>query len=186
MKRGGMTEAQIETALRKKKRRKLAEFNALKSRHVVHDPGQVAFRTGGEELCTVEDAARRLKLHARTVLRFIHEQRLPATRIGKSFRILRRDLEAFAGVPSQIDAAPEPATVTCIVDIPSVGEDLARDWARVMPAALNSRTSDRPPVRAEIVYDPQRSQLKIVLVSTVDVVADLLRLVERQLARTRG
>ena len=138
----------------------------------------VQFRAGAEELCTVEDAARRLKLHPRTILRFIHEGRLQATRVGKSFRILRRDLDAFAGLPPSEQSAREPASVTCVVDIPGVGEDLARRWAMVLPAALNSRVSDRPAVRAEIAYDPERSQLKIIAVSTPDVVSHLLRLIQ--------
>jgi len=48
----------------------------------------------------------------------------------------------------------------------------------VLPAALNSRVSDRPAVRAEIAYDPERSQLKIIAVSTPDVVSHLLRLIQ--------
>ncbi len=142
------------------------------------ESGLVQLRAGGDELVTVEEAARRLKLHPRTILRFIHENRLVATRVGKAFRILRSDLDAFAGLPVQSRSAREPAVVTCIVDVPQVGPDLAQRWARVLPAVLNTRTGDRPPIRAEIVYDPPRSQLKIVLVSTPDVVASLLKLVE--------
>lgn len=140
--------------------------------------GPVQFRAGADELCTVEDAARRLKLHPRTVLRFIHEGKLAATRVGKSFRILRRDLDAFAGLPAEAQTAREPVSVTCIVDVPGVGEDLARRWAMVLPAALNARVSDRPPVRAEIAYDPERRSLKVILVSTPDVVGHLLKLIE--------
>jgi excisionase family DNA binding protein len=151
---------------------------ARKPSHGAAERAPVQLRAGGEELCTVEEAARRLKLHPRTILRFIHEDRLPATRVGKSFRILRRDLDAFAGLPPEVQAAHEPAVVTCIVDIPQVGPDLAQRWARVLPAVLNTRTGDRPPVRAEIVYDPDRSQLKIMLVSTPDVVGSMLKLVE--------
>ena len=138
----------------------------------------VQFRAGAHELCTVEDAARRLKLHPRTILRFIHEGRLSATRVGKSFRILRRDLEAFAGLPASVQSSPREASVTCVVDVPGVSEESARWWARVLPAALNSGTSDRPPVRAEIAYDPERLQLKVILVSSPEVVGHLLKLVE--------
>jgi excisionase family DNA binding protein len=40
-------------------------------------------------LVTVEQAAEELKLHPKTVLRYIHEGRLEATRIGKAYRIDR-------------------------------------------------------------------------------------------------
>jgi excisionase family DNA binding protein len=141
-------------------------------------PEPVRFRTAGrEELLTVEDAAKRLKLHPRTILRFIHEDRLPATRLGKAFRILRGDLEAFAGLPPEAHA-PAPASVTCIVDLPGIGEDLARRWARALPAALNAKPEDRAPIRPEISHDPARSQLRIVLVDAPDAVGRLMRLVE--------
>jgi excisionase family DNA binding protein len=54
-----------------------------------------------EELCTVGFAATQLKLHPKTILRFIREGRLRATRVGKAFRILRADLDAFAGIPQR-------------------------------------------------------------------------------------
>ena len=50
------------------------------------------------ELYTVEQAADRLKLHAKTVLRMIREGRLKAVRLGKAYRISGDDLDAAAGV----------------------------------------------------------------------------------------
>lgn len=47
---------------------------------------------------TVDQVADRLGLHPKTVLRLIAAERLRATKIGKSYRILRGDLDAFAGV----------------------------------------------------------------------------------------
>lgn len=184
LRRQGMTDDEIDQALRKKKRSKTAAFNALKSRHVVHDPphSPITYRAGrkgtDDELCTVEDAAQKLRLHPRTILRFIHEGRLPATRVGKAFRILRSDFEAFAGLPAR-SQAPEPPKVTCIVDVPNVGEPLARRWAHALPGALNAKASgDGRPVRPEIIHDPERSELRIVLVTSPDVISRLMRLVQ--------
>lgn len=157
---------------------------APKAERVSREP--VQFRAGAEDLCTVEDAARRLKLHPRTILRFIHEGRLAGTRVGRSFRILRRDLDAFAGLPPSVEPIHRAVSVTCVVDIPEVGEDHARAWARMIPGALNSRTSDRAPVRAEIAYDPGRRQLKIILVSDPEVVGQLLKLIEFGLQNSLG
>ncbi len=184
LRRQGMTDDEIEQALRKKKRSKTAAFSALKSRHVVYDPppSAITYRTGrsgtGDELCTVEDAAQKLRLHPRTILRFIHEGRLPATRVGKSFRILRSDFEAFSGLPPR-SQEPEPPKVTCIVDVPNVGEPLARRWAHALPGALNAKASDDGrPVRPEIIHDSERSELRIVVVTSPDVISRLMRLVQ--------
>ena len=130
-----------------------------------------------EELYTVEQAAERLKLHAKTVLRAIREQRLRATRVGKSYRILRRDLDAFAGVPVRPSTAAGDPWITSIVDMPDVGPELARTWARAVPSALNARPAGRPPLRAEVIYEPERSHLKIVIVGPPDDVVELMILV---------
>src|SRR5262245_37744597 len=105
LRRRGMTDAEIEATLRKKRRRKKLEFNIVKSRHLMpHEinsplakPKSRAVQPRsreprlqyGDELCTVHFAADRLKLHPKTVQRLIREGRLRATRIGKSYRIRR-------------------------------------------------------------------------------------------------
>jgi excisionase family DNA binding protein len=130
-----------------------------------------------DELCTVEFAADRLKLHPKTVLRFIREGRLKATRIGKSYRILRSDLEGLAGIPAQERAAAEKPSVTAIVDVPGVGAELAQKWARTVTNALHGRSQGGPPMRADVVYDPERSHLKIVLVGPPGDTVNLMNLI---------
>lgn len=130
-----------------------------------------------EELYTVEQAAERLKLHAKTVLRAIREERLRATRVGKSYRILRSDLDAFAGVPARAATAAGEPWVTTIVDIPSVGPKLAQKWARTVPGALNARPAGGPPLRADVIYEPDREHLKLIVVGPTEDVVELMILV---------
>lgn len=130
-----------------------------------------------EELYTVEQAAERLKLHAKTVLRAIREERLRATRVGKSYRILRRDLDAFAGVPERAAAAGGGPWITSIVDIPEVRPELARKWARTVTAALNARPQGGAALRADVIHDPDRNHLKIVVVGPPGDVVNLMNLV---------
>jgi|SRR5690606_19800371 len=129
-----------------------------------------------EELCTVDFAAERLKLHPKTVLRFIREGRLPARRIGKAYRIRRADLDAFAGVPPRPHPA-EQATITTIVDIPAVGPALAQKWARTVSSTLASRPANSARLRADVIYDEPREHLKIVLLGPLEQVVDLMNLV---------
>lgn len=133
-----------------------------------------------EDLCTVSDAAERLMLHPKTVLRFIRDGRLRATRIGKSYRIATADLEAFAGVPTAPAAAtdaPVP-TVTSIVDLAGVKPEAARKWSRNVMAALNAKPRSRAPFRADVIHDPVRSHLKIVIVGAPRETANLLALIQ--------
>ena len=55
-----------------------------------------------EEVYTVEQFAERLKLHPKTVLRFIKDGRLRAVKVGKSYRILRTDMEAMTGMTPEV------------------------------------------------------------------------------------
>lgn len=48
-----------------------------------------------EEFLTVEDIAKRLKVKDFTVREWIRNKELPAYRIGKTYRILVKDYEAF-------------------------------------------------------------------------------------------
>lgn len=116
-----------------------------------------------DELCTVAFAAERLKLHPKTVLRFIREGRLAGTRMGKSYRIRRSDIETLAGQAPEGRGPVQPAWTTCIVDVPGVGPDQARKLAQQVTTALYSRTGEGPPIRAEVVHEPDRSHLKIIL-----------------------
>jgi excisionase family DNA binding protein len=115
-----------------------------------------------DALCTVEFAADLLKVHSRTVHRFIHEGRLPARRIGKAYRIQRSDLAALAGLPS---APPEPpASLTAFLDVADVGVDAAKLWKRTVATALASRGPTAPKV--ELIYEADTRRLKIIVVGS--------------------
>ena len=47
------------------------------------------------EVLTVEQAADYLQIHKVTVYKYIREGLLPAARLGKVYRLLRRDVDAF-------------------------------------------------------------------------------------------
>jgi excisionase family DNA binding protein len=131
-----------------------------------------------DELCTVEFASSRLKLHQKTVLRLIRSGRLKGTKIGKAYRIRRRDLETFAGAPPAEAVAAPAAWVTSIVDVPGVDSETAQKWARALPAALKGRERSDDPIRVDIVYERERSHLKIVIVGDAAETAKLLGLVQ--------
>ena len=130
-----------------------------------------------EELYTVEQAAERLKLHAKTVLRAIREERLRATRVGKSYRILKSDLDVFAGVPARAASAAGEPWITSIVDIPNVWPEMAQKWARTVTNALNARPPGGAPLRADVIHEPERSHLKIIVTGPPGDVVNLMNLI---------
>ena len=130
-----------------------------------------------EEIYTVEQFAERLKLHPKTVLRFIREGRLRAVKVGKSYRILRSELEAMTGVVRSRGAAAA-ARVTSIVDLPDVSAELAERLARQVPAVRTAQEAHPDPMSLDVAYDPARRHLKIVIVGSIDDTGVMLKMIQ--------
>jgi excisionase family DNA binding protein len=129
-----------------------------------------------EEVYTVEQFAERLKLHPKTVLRFIRDGRLRAVKVGKSYRILRTEMEAMTGVVrgSQLKAP----RVTSIVDIADVEPDVAQRLARTLPAMRMGQEAHAEPMSIDVAYDTVRSHLKVVIVGSPGDTAAMLKMVQ--------
>ena len=129
------------------------------------------------ELCSVAEAADLLRVHPKTILRYIRDKRLPATRIGKSHRIVRSELQSLAGLGPRAPAAPTSATTTCLVDLEGISPALAQRWSRVVPDALRGRPSGGRDLTAQVLYRPESGHLKIVLVGAPTDVMRMLGLI---------
>ncbi len=128
-----------------------------------------------EEFYTVDHAARRLGLHPKTVLRFIREARLRATRVGRSWRILRSDLDAFAGVPKPATTIVA-ARATTVLEVPDLSPERASRLMDTVQSAVNGRTARPSPVHITTAYDPEALQLKVVIIASPGDAAALLQL----------
>lgn len=131
-----------------------------------------------EEVYTVEQFAERLKLHPKTVRRFIREGRLRAVKVGKSYRILRSDLEAMTGVTP--GARPTAARVTAIVDLSDVEPAKAQTLARILPAMRMGREARPEPMNLDVAYDPARRTLKVVITGSPADTAAMLNIIQVQ------
>ncbi|AGK50782.1 MULTISPECIES: helix-turn-helix domain-containing protein [Burkholderia] len=131
-----------------------------------------------EPFHTVDEAAERLRLHPKTVLRFIREGRLRATRIGKAYRIARADLDAFAGAPPDAAKQPPPARVTCVADLQDASPELHSHVARSLQAMLSTHETRAHPVHLETIFDPAERRLKVVIVASAGDAAALLGMLD--------
>lgn len=134
-----------------------------------------------DNLVTVEIAAEELNLHPKTVLRYIRDGRLPATRVGKSYRIVRSNLNAFAGVASGKSETVVGARTTCIVDIPNVSVDAAERMSTFLHAAAMAGDADTPPLNLQTAFDPATRSMKVVLIGSPSDVGKLLEMLQLQL-----
>lgn len=132
-------------------------------------------------LVTVEQAAEELNLHPRTVLRYIRSGRLPATRIGKAYRIDRAKLDAFSGVVSGHAGAVDGARATCIVEIPRMTPEGAERLAALLNAAAMTGDAGTSPLHLSTAFDPLAQSCKVVVVGSPSDAARLLEMLQLQL-----
>lgn len=131
---------------------------------------------------TVEDVAASLRVHPKTVLRFIREGKLRATRVGRAYRILNADLIEFAQLRPESDA-PRTVRVTSIVDIPEGSQSMHQYLSKSLHAMTSRRGSYREPLRIDIAFDPASSQIKIIVTATPGDTAALMSALETIVAK---
>jgi len=145
-----------------------------------------------EEVYTVEQFAERLKLHPKTVLRFIREGRLRAVKVGKSYRILRSQMEAMTGVLAgnyrishetggarlSLRDGPSEIRVTSIVDLPDIAPDVAQRLARLLPSARMGLEAHPDLMSIDVAYDSARRSLKVIIVGSPADTAAMLKMVQ--------
>ena len=136
-------------------------------------------------LLTVEQAAKELKLHPKTVLRYIREGSLQATRIGKAYRIERAKLDAFTGMASGRTLPTRDVRATVIVEIPALTTEVAERMATFLGAAALGGDAETRPLHFNTAFDPASGDLKIVLIAAPSDAARLLDLIELQLGLSR-
>lgn len=104
-----------------------------------------------EKYYTVDEIADLLKIHPKTVQRYIREGKLKASKVGKSWRVSGHDLSTFAEGDSALFAAkPESEAasaqkkikVSAVIDIPVSSTDESVRIANTLTAALNSKPSE--------------------------------------------
>ncbi|WP_196257722.1 helix-turn-helix domain-containing protein [Pelagibacterium limicola] len=131
-----------------------------------------------DNLFTVEQAAQRLNLHPKTVLRYIREGRLTATRLGKSYRILRNELDAFAGIAAGASAKASAARATAILEIPTIDVGRSERIATFLQATALSGDATTPPLHVQTAFDPATESMKIILIGTPADVGKLLEMLD--------
>lgn len=138
-----------------------------------------------DRLYSVEEVAERLGLHVRTVRGYVRDGKLPATRIGKQYRINRADLEAFTGLPAPESgsiARQRHSEVSSIVEVDGVDQTTADRVSTLLTGTAGNRFANEQPLRVQTFYDRERARLKVILVGGLGDTARLLEYMEGVLA----
>jgi excisionase family DNA binding protein len=123
-----------------------------------------------------EQVAEQLGLHVRTVRNYVREGRLKAVRIGKQYRISRADLEALTGGAAEA-ARTRHVEVSSIVDVDGIDPDDAERLAALLTGLPTGPPGEGGGPRLEVVHEPGRSRLKVIVVGGVDATVELVRLI---------
>ena len=130
-----------------------------------------------QQYYSVDQVADLLGLHVKTVRAYVRDGRLAATRIGKQYRIRRRDLEEFTGGPvaeEESPAAEEAARAEASTVVQVDGVDRATADRLTTLVTATGRPEDRGRTHVQVVHDPEHSRMKIVIVGDLDTTAVLL------------
>ncbi|MFF5970172.1 helix-turn-helix domain-containing protein [Streptomyces sp. NPDC012769] len=153
-----------------------------------------------QQFYTVEQVADLLDLHVKTVRGYVRDGRLPATRVGRQYRIRREDLDAFTGTsstpaptsgPAPVSTSPH-ADASSIVQVDGVDRRTADRLANaVMATALGRHgragetTAGRSRLRVETVFDEERESLKFIVLGDLDTTAGLLKVIDALIGDAR-
>src|SRR5688572_25887975 len=131
------------------------------------------------DLYTVERVATLLGLHIKTVRGYVRDGKLKATKLGKSYRISRTDLEAFTGTP--IEPPPKGRTrrmdASTVVQIEALSPELADRITTMITAAANGPAAGER-LHLQAIYDEERASMRIILAGGVGRIAETLKVIE--------
>ncbi|HEX6682997.1 MAG TPA: helix-turn-helix domain-containing protein [Candidatus Limnocylindrales bacterium] len=132
---------------------------------------------------SVGQVADLLGLHVKTVRGYVRDGRLKAVRIGKQYRIMRDDLEAFTGHPVQPPAREtarrtRQVEVSSVVQVDAIGPDAVRRLTNILMASVAVRPEGTDRLRLQTVYDEEHASLKVIVIGGLADSAEILRLVD--------
>jgi len=135
-----------------------------------------------QDLLSVFDIASRLNLHVKTVRNYVRDGRLKAIRIGKSYRILSSDLEAFTGQPlppteRELARRQRHVEVSSIMQIDAISVEAAGQIESSLSAFVHGYAKGNEPLRIESIYDRNIGRLKVILLGSANGTVAALKFV---------
>ena len=148
-----------------------------------------------DQILTVDQAAALLNLHPKTVRQYIRAGQLKARKVGKQWRILQQDLDAFTGStdtptdnginlvpgdPAHSLPGPEPKIqVSAVVDIRVKNREEALRLSNSVVAVLNCKDPAYGRARCDFFYYETEHKARFVLWGGARFIGELLQLLSK-------
>ena len=124
-----------------------------------------------ETYYTAEQAADLLKMHIKTVQRYIREGKLRANKVGKSWRITGHDLSVFAegsqeraDSPLGMEIPPaERVKISAVADIAATGREEAIRIMNTLTAVMNVKPPEYGASTLQVQYLESERKVRVML-----------------------
>ena len=124
-----------------------------------------------EKYYTAEQAAALLKMHIKTVQRYIREGKLRANKVGKSWRITGHDLSVFAEgaherveIPLSNEIPPaDRVKISAVADIAAAGREEAIRIMNTLTAVMNVKPPEYGASSLAVQYLESEQAVRVML-----------------------
>lgn len=147
------------------------------------------------KLYSIPELAKILDLHPKTILRFIHEGKLKARKIGRTWRVNEDDLKAYchvelqnkqiANLPVNYDTLKNRISVSAVIEIKEQNSEEAARISNSIMAMLNSDLDSNGKSRFDFFYYPEIEKAKYVFYGTTSFITRIIDMFE-MLSSTKG
>jgi len=141
------------------------------------------------EFYSIEDLSKILKLHPKTLLRFIHEGKIKAQKIGRSWRINQEALKEYTHAElaqaKQSEALPDYGSistrmrVSAIIEIDEQNSEEATRLSNTLMAALNCKDPAWGNSRVDCFYYPEIQKAKYALYGSPAFIGEIMIMFQR-------
>lgn len=136
------------------------------------------------KLYSISDLTTILKLHPKTILRFINEKKIKARKIGRSWMVSEDDLKSYCHSELSGKASPEllpdydtigeRISVSTVVEITEQNSEEASRISNSLIAMLNSEKGKNGKSRFDFFYYPEIQKAKYIFYGSPGFIGSIL------------
>lgn len=141
------------------------------------------------KLYSIADLAKILNLHEKTILRFIHEGKITARKIGRAWMVSEEDLKEYCHLELAVEQKPalkpdygtirERISVSAVIEITEQNSEEASRISNSLMAMLNSENGRGNGSRFDFFYFPEAERGKYVFYGSPDFIENILHVFNR-------
>lgn len=136
-----------------------------------------------DKLFTVAELSEMLKLHPKTIVRFINEGKISGNKVGRAWTVTQAALNTFMQANQ---AQPEPVNigsgivrVSAVVEIFEQDSGEAQRLSTTLMAMLNNERNGERGVRYDFFWQPETKTAKHVFYASPRQISDIMNIIDQ-------